>query len=101
MSTLTEKLGDNLQKIRGAAEDAFISVTGHREFGIRLALSYLCTDAPVNPKPVKKGAKKPVTSNRLLQAKYQTLYKMLCSFQFNKEQQATAAKYAVKGLENS
>jgi len=39
MAVLTEKIGDNLQKVRNSAEDAFMSCAGHPEFGVQMCLS--------------------------------------------------------------
>jgi len=55
-----------------------MNAAGHKEFGVRMVLSYLMSETP--PKVVKGGkgpAKKPVQSNKLLVAKYTFLYKML------------------------
>ena len=38
VGTLTEKIGDNLQKIRASADEAFLAVASHPEFGVRLCL---------------------------------------------------------------
>lgn len=59
---MVEKLGDNLQKVRASAEEALMGAAGHKEFGVRMVLSYLMNDNPIaKPKPGAKGpAKKPV-----------------------------------------
>lgn len=100
MGTLTEKIGDNLQKIRASAEDAFLAIASHPEFGVRLCLGALSSDAPPPSKAKTKG-KKPVLSTKALIAKYQMLHKMLCSFSFERDQQVQAAKYSVKGINNT
>ena len=87
ITTLVEKLGDNLQKIRVSAEDALMNAAGHREFGVRMVLSYLISDAP--PKVVKgaKGPpKKATASNKLMIAKYQFLTRLLQSYDFSRDQ---------------
>lgn len=70
LSSLVEKLGDNLQKVRVGSEEALLSSCNHREFGVRSVLTYLVSDkAPVPAKGGKAQAKKPL-SNKLLVAKY-------------------------------
>lgn len=78
MGVLTEKVGDNLQKVRNSAEDAFLSCAGHPQFGVGLCLRYLQQDVAAS-KANAKG-KKPTMSNKQLIAKYQALYKMLQSY---------------------
>ena len=46
MANLADKIGDNLQKVRSSAEDALLSAAGHKEFGIRMALTYVTSDKP-------------------------------------------------------
>ena len=70
MTSLVEKLGDNLQKIRTSAEDALMGASSHKEFGIRMVLSYLTAEISANAKPKVKGGKKPIISNKLIIAKY-------------------------------
>lgn len=41
-----------------------MSAAGHREFGVRMILSYLTTDTPIDNKPKTKGGKKPILSNK-------------------------------------
>jgi len=73
---LVEKLGDNLQKVRSAAEECIISVADHPCFGIRLCLTNIVRDGP-SPAAVKGGAKKAMQSNKLIIGKYSALHKML------------------------
>jgi len=69
MVGLVEKLGDNLQKVRSSAEEALMSTAGHKEFGVKMVLSYLIADSQM-AKPKGKGAKKPVMSNKAQIAKF-------------------------------
>ena len=80
MGTLTDKLGENLEKVRSAAEAAFLSCSNHKEFGIKLATSFLTNDSPVDTRPKAKGGKKPTLSTKQVSAKYQMLHKMLLNF---------------------
>jgi len=75
ITTLVEKLGDNLQKVRFSAEEALMSAAGHKEFGVRMILSYLIAETPLT-KP-KGKVKKPILSNKVAIAKYSFMHKML------------------------
>lgn len=98
MATLTEKIGDNLQKVRSSAEEAFLAVAGHPQFGVKLCVAALSND---NAAPPKAKGRKPVLSSKALIAKYQILHKMLVNFSFDRDLQITTVKYAVKGINNT
>jgi hypothetical protein len=62
MGVLTEKVGDNLQKIRNSAEEAFLSVANHPQFGVKVCLQYLQQDVAASKAHIK--GKKPAMSNK-------------------------------------
>ena len=66
-------------KIRQSAEDAFMAVVSHPEFGVNQCLYYIINDVPL-PGAAKK--KNPVPNSKQLAAKYQILHKMLQSLEF-------------------
>lgn len=80
-----------------------MGAAGHKEFGVRMVLSYLMSDAPIaKPKPGGKApAKKPVQSNKLMIAKYQFLHKMLINYNFANDQLVSAAKFSMKGVNHT
>ena len=82
LAVLAEKLGDNLQKIRASAEDAFLSAASHPQIGVKQCLGYLTNDIPPPSKAKQNKGKKPVLSSKQIIAKYMALYKMLCSHHF-------------------
>jgi len=82
LPSLAEKLGDNLQKIRAAAEDAFMAAASHPQIGVKQCLGYLTNDIPPPSKVKTNKGKKPVLSSKQIIAKYTALYKMLCSHHF-------------------
>jgi len=47
LSTLIEKLGDNLQKVRVAAEDAILAMCEHPCFGVKVCLNAIMRTVPV------------------------------------------------------
>lgn len=95
-------MGDNLQKIRQRADDAYFAAANHPQFGLKLCLGYLTNDAP---QPVKGGkgqkGKKPVLTSKHLKAKYELLRRLLESSDFGPDQQVLATKYAVKGIQHA
>lgn len=101
LQTLTEKIGDNLQKIRQRADDAYYAAAGHPQFGIKLCLSYLTNDVPAPAKTKNPKGKKPVLTSKQLKAKYELLRKLLESYHFSPDQQVLATKYAVKGIQHT
>lgn len=64
IGTLSEKIGDALQKIRQSAEDALLSAAGHPQFGVRSILGHLTADVPYSAKAKAKGGKKPVLPSK-------------------------------------
>ena len=101
LATLAEKLGDNLQKIRASAEEAFMASAGHPQIGVQLCLGFLTNDTPPPSKVKNAKGKKPALSSKQVIAKYTTLYRMLHELQFTHDQQIQATKYAVKGISHS
>ena len=61
---LTHKVGDNLLKVRNSAEEALAAVASHPQFGIKLCLLHLVSDAPPPTKAKPKGGKKPVLTSK-------------------------------------
>ena len=94
-------MGDNLQKVRVSAEEALMGAAGHKEFGVRMVLSYLMADVPIAKPKGGKGPKKPVVSNKAAIAKYQFLHKMLINYNFSNDQLVNSAKFAMKGVNHT
>jgi hypothetical protein len=84
---LTNKIGDNLIKIRQNAEEALLAAVSHPAFGVKTSLYYLINDVPL---PVANGTKskpkKAVPNTKQLAAKYMILSKMLQSMHFSGDQ---------------
>lgn len=81
-STIIDKLGDNLQKVRLAAEECLISISDHPCFGVGICLRNIMRDGPA-PGAAKGGAKKAMQSSKNLVGKYYALQKMLKNHQFS------------------
>lgn len=64
LHTLTEKVGDNLQKIRQRADEAYFAAASHPQFGIKFCLGYLTNDSPPPPKVKGPKGKKPVLTSK-------------------------------------
>lgn len=62
IQTLIEKLGDNLQKVRVAAEDAILAMCEHPSFGVKVCLNALIRSVPAAGS--SKTAKKTMNSNK-------------------------------------
>ena len=78
LSTLSDKVGDNLQKVKERAGDALISAASHQLFGVKQVLIHLCSDTPsVAP---TKGGKKPVITSKTLKSKYEVLHRIIASY---------------------
>ena len=101
LGTLAEKVGDALQKIRQSAEDALISAAGHPQFGVKAVLNHLTADVPFSARAKAKGGKKPVLPSKQLKHKYELLFRLLQSYPFSHDQQVTAVRFAVKGLQHA
>ena len=86
LATLAEKLGDNLQKVRASAEEAFIASAGHSQIGVQPCLGFLTSDTPPPAKVKNAKGKKPALSTKQIVAKYTTLYRMLRELQFTYDQ---------------
>jgi hypothetical protein len=61
-SVLIEKLGDNLQKVRTAAEDTILAMCDHDGFGTKMTMNALTRS--IAPKNSSKTAKKTMNSNK-------------------------------------
>jgi centrosomal protein CEP104 len=61
---LAHKVGDNLLKVRNSAEEALAAVAAHPQFGIKLCLHHLVSDAPPPTRAKPKGGKKPVLTSK-------------------------------------
>ena len=79
---LTHKIGDNLLKVRNSAEEAHAAVAAHPQFGVKLCLNHLVSDAPPPTKAKPKGGKKPVLTSKQIAARYRALYSMLLELSF-------------------
>ena len=75
LSILIEKLGDNLLKVRTAAEDALLSMVEHPGFGVKTVFASLVRSVPA--KASSTTAKKTMNSNKQVIGKYSTLYRIL------------------------
>ena len=76
VSTLVEKLGDNLAKVRLNAENAMVAMCNHDAFGAAPPINQLLRTA--NPSGANASkAKKTMNSNKLIIGKYQTLARIL------------------------
>ena len=62
LQTLIEKLGDNLQKVRVAAEDAILAMCDHPTFGVKVCMNALIRATPIPQ--ASKAAKKTMNSNK-------------------------------------
>lgn len=72
LSYLSNKIGDNLVKVRQSSEEALLAMVAHPAFAVKNCLYYVVNEVPA---PVTQGAggkkpKKPVVSSKLLGAKY-------------------------------
>ena len=62
MPSLSEKIGDNLQKIRQRAEDAFLTLAAHGQFGVKVCLQALASEQA--PTVKGKKMKKPMMTSK-------------------------------------
>mmetsp|Transcript_11417 Transcript_11417/g.19276 ORF Transcript_11417/g.19276 Transcript_11417/m.19276 type:complete len:134 (+) Transcript_11417:1737-2138(+) len=98
MAFLSNKIGDNLLKVRQSSEEAFMAAAYHPLFGVKLCLSFIVNEVPLPPQPGAKKPKKLALTSKQISAKYQVLHKMLLGLEFGKDQLSQAAGYSVKGL---
>jgi hypothetical protein len=75
LSTLIEKLGDNLLKVRTSAEDALLAMCEHPGFGVKTVFGALVRTVPA--KASSTTAKKTMNSNKQVIGKYSTLHRIL------------------------
>ena len=75
LTSLVEKLGDNLAKVRQASENALLAMCNHAAFGVTPVIQEIsrAKAAPLGPKTTKKS----MNSNKLIIGRYQTLARIL------------------------
>lgn len=75
LSTLAEKLGDNLAKVRTSSENAILAMCNHSAFGASAIINEIVKGGSGSLGP--KTAKKAMNSNKLIIGRYQTLARIL------------------------
>mmetsp|Transcript_26653 Transcript_26653/g.40657 ORF Transcript_26653/g.40657 Transcript_26653/m.40657 type:complete len:138 (-) Transcript_26653:312-725(-) len=71
MAVLSNRIGESLQKMRVAAEDAYMAVMTHPAFGVKTCLHYLINDVPMPlATDKKKPTKKQTLTSKQMGAKY-------------------------------
>lgn len=98
ISSLVEKLGDNLMKVRSSAEDAILAMTEHQAFGSQVVLQIL-TRPPGSG--AAKDNKKNMMSNKHIIGKYSVLLRMLQAVEFNPEQLRSSVQFSLKGIQHN
>lgn len=74
-SSLVEKLGDNLAKVRNSSENAILAMCNHSAFGAAAIIGEIVRSGS---KPQgAKTAKKAMNSNKLIIGRYGTLARIL------------------------
>ena len=83
MSSLVEKLGDNLAKVRQASEEAILVMCNHPAFGPRLCINWIIkkSKASGTNTPSSNNTKKALNSNKLIIGKYLILSRILSEVQ--------------------
>ena len=75
LTNLVEKLGDNLAKVRQAAESAILAMCSHSSFGVSQCITAIIKTGKKASGP--ENAKKAMNSNKLIISRYQTLARIL------------------------
>ena len=75
LTNLVEKLGDNLAKVRQAAESAILAMCSHSSFGVSQCITAIIKTGKKSSGP--ENAKKAMNSNKLIISRYQTLARIL------------------------
>ena len=85
LSILSDKIGDNLVKVRSLAEDSMIAMAEHPSFGLSPVLTTLFRSTQVSEK--KENAKKNMQSNKHIVGRYQVLQRILQSYDVTDKEQ--------------
>ena len=72
-----EKLGDNLAKVRVAADNAILAMCSHSAFGVSPCITEIAKGSSKTGAAGQKNAKKAMNSNKLIIGRYQTLARIL------------------------
>ena len=97
LSSLVEKLGDNLAKVRQASENALLAMCNHSAFGVTPVIQEISrSKAPASgPKTTKKA----MNSNKLIIGRYQTLARILSEVpNIPEDQLYVSLDYSAAGL---
>lgn len=97
LTSLVEKLGDNLAKVRQASENALLAMCSHTAFGVTPVIGQIARSKAKAEGP--KNAKKAMNSNKLIIGRYQTLARILAEIANIPEDQIyVSLDYSVSGL---
>ena len=97
LTSLVEKLGDNLAKVRQASENALLAMCNHSAFGVTPVIQAISrsTSSTSGPKTTKKA----MNSNKLIIGKYQTLARILSEVpNIPEDQLYVSLDYSAAGL---
>ena len=100
LTSLVEKLGDNLAKVRQASENALLAMTSHTAFGVTPVIGQIAkgSSAPQGPKNPKKA----MNSNKLIIGRYQTLARILSeTANIPEDQLYVSLDYSAAGLSHA
>jgi hypothetical protein len=101
LNAISDKLGDNLVKVRTLAEDSLIAMAEHQAFGLQPCLSMLYRSTAPNPQDSKKD-KKTMQSNKHIQGRYQALLRILSQFEVKDPSLVKGAvAFALKGIQHN
>jgi hypothetical protein len=81
MTALSDKLGDNLVKVRTLAEDTVMAMAEHPSFGLNPCLNMLIKSQVAQSKD-GGAVKKAMQSNKHIIGRYQMLLRLLSTFEF-------------------
>lgn len=102
LSTLSDKIGDNLVKVRTLAEDSMLAMGEHPSFGLSPVLTTLFRSSQAASSDKKENGKKNMQSNKHIVGRYQALLRILTSFELkDREHIKGSVQFSLKGIQHN
>jgi hypothetical protein len=86
LQALSDKIGDNLVKVRSLAEDTLLAMAEHSSFGLAPVLNMLFHSSS-STSDKKEGPKKNMQSNKHIIGRYTVLQRILSSYNVTDKEQ--------------